>query len=253
MPMMSQQKNFRKGWTNEHLASYILSKISFISSPLKIGDDVGVDFFCILFEEEGKNLIPKHPFAIQIKSNRKPINIKKNLGTLEKLKIPFFIGVMTKDGIGIYSGEGICHFFALYGHSQKKIELKLEENKEHTNLIIEKKDKISIISSKILEINSNEEYKSIIPKIKEFEKSIIKIQKNLASMNNNSFLFETANGNAIIYTGPTSIKYFNGNLKNSLVEAFVNIDKIPLNEETKRIKEDYGKLRYFLKSIKWIK
>jgi len=253
---MSQQKNFRKGWTMEHLAAYILSKISFISAPLKIGDDIGIDFFCTLFEEEGNNLIPKNSFSIQIKSNKNSLDIKNKMGNLEKLKIPFFVGVASNDELEIYSGEGLCHFFALYGNSPKKIEAKLEEDtniyKNHPNFIIEEESKIKILFPKILKIKSNEEYRDIKEKRCIFEDNIQKIQRNLSSMNNNSFLFETTNGNAIIYTGPTSVKYFHVNLKNSLIEAFVNIDKIILTPETKKIKEDYEKLRNFLKSLGWI-
>jgi hypothetical protein len=41
----------RRGWENEHLAAVLLSGVSFIAHPLTIGDDIGSDFFCTLFEK----------------------------------------------------------------------------------------------------------------------------------------------------------------------------------------------------------
>lgn len=35
----------RRGWQNEHLAAFLLSKLAFVAQPAKIGDDIGTDFF----------------------------------------------------------------------------------------------------------------------------------------------------------------------------------------------------------------
>ena len=37
----------RRGWQNEHLSAFLLSKISYVAHPSRIGDDLG----CWLFFE----------------------------------------------------------------------------------------------------------------------------------------------------------------------------------------------------------
>jgi len=90
---MSHLFTMRKGWESEHLAHYLLSQISFISNPSIIGDDIGSDFICTLFEINKKKnkdfLIPKNSFAIQIKSNSRRINLTDKIGYLANLEIPF--------------------------------------------------------------------------------------------------------------------------------------------------------------------
>jgi hypothetical protein len=39
-----------KGWENEHLATFLLSRIAFVATPITVGDDIGTDIFCTLFE-----------------------------------------------------------------------------------------------------------------------------------------------------------------------------------------------------------
>jgi hypothetical protein len=89
---MAHLLKIRKGWENENLARFILSKFSFISHPATISDDLGVDFYCTFFvkvEKERKSpknkpikdvfVFPKHSFAIQIKSNRRGFDITNKL------------------------------------------------------------------------------------------------------------------------------------------------------------------------------
>ena len=72
---MSHQDSFRKGWQSEALAYYVISKFAFLDKPSTIGDDIGIDYHCTLFNKKQvrnkTNLIPtKYKFAIQIKSNK---------------------------------------------------------------------------------------------------------------------------------------------------------------------------------------
>ncbi len=53
---------FRKGWENENLAKFILSKFCFVAQPSTVSDDVGVDFFCTIFEKE---VIKKKEYIFQ--------------------------------------------------------------------------------------------------------------------------------------------------------------------------------------------
>lgn len=129
---MAHLGSFRKGWENENLACFILSKFSFISQPVTIADDCGSDFFCTIFQRKKGNgceyLIPKNSFAIQIKSNYETFDITNKIDYLESLEIPFFVGVADQKELklSIYSGEYIPILFSYVG-LPKKLEIILEK------------------------------------------------------------------------------------------------------------------------------
>ncbi len=115
---MSHLGKFRKGWENEHLASFLLSRISFVANPLTVTDDVGSDFFCTLFEvSEADQLFPRSSFAIQIKSSKDQIDATGKIEHLRKLELPFFVGVVDQRNLrlSIYSGDYLPIFFSHYG------------------------------------------------------------------------------------------------------------------------------------------
>ena len=101
----------RRGWQNEHLAAFLLSKFAFVASPLKIGDDLGADFFCTYFdtltEKNKEYLVPRNSFAIQVKSSGRIIEATKQIKYFLGLELPYFIGIVNqnKSNLTIYSGE----------------------------------------------------------------------------------------------------------------------------------------------------
>ena len=124
----------RKGWEDEHLAKYILSKFCFVSEPSTPGDDVGSDIICTFFKrekqiksntkgEEEVYLYPEISFAIQIKNKNdyiynKGITIKKNNSSyLNHIEIPYLVGLIdqNKSTLDIHLGESIPHFFSYFG------------------------------------------------------------------------------------------------------------------------------------------
>lgn len=248
-----QQKNFRVGWENEHFAAAILSKFCFISAPVKIGDDTGFDFMCTLFEERGNDLMPKNSFMIQIKSSARGFSkeIKKRQEMIEKLQIPYMVGIIDKETktLTIYSGEGLCSFFAL--GSRKKVVMELKESMVRS-FLKETEKQIRVIFPKVLKVKINSEYKDI-PNLKEFEEVLIRSQKNISRMKNNSFIFLTPTGEKVIYYGPTSAKHFLPNFIDTAAETVVNLEKITI-DKTKVSNEDVKKLEDLKKYLKenWV-
>jgi len=53
----------RIGWENERLASYLLSRFSFVAHTASIADDLGSDFFCTIFEFNRRR--PEEMFSYQ--------------------------------------------------------------------------------------------------------------------------------------------------------------------------------------------
>jgi hypothetical protein len=110
---MPHQRSFRLGWQSQNLARFILYNFAFLAEPVQVADDIGIDFFCTLFETrcEATNvaLIPRNSFAIQIKSESKSakIDLTGYLPYLQSMELPFFIGVVNRDNLTLafYSGE----------------------------------------------------------------------------------------------------------------------------------------------------
>ena len=85
----------RKGWENERLASYLLSRFSFVAQPSSVADDLGSDFFCTLFEivnaTSGREVLrPLNSLAIQVKSSAGEISMDNKIDYLMRLELPFF-------------------------------------------------------------------------------------------------------------------------------------------------------------------
>ena len=62
------------GWENEQLAHYLLSRFSFVAHPATVGDDIGSDFYCTIFDVLEAD-VPK----IERKRQRKPSVPRINL------------------------------------------------------------------------------------------------------------------------------------------------------------------------------
>jgi hypothetical protein len=84
---------FREGWENEHLATYLLSRIAFIANPITVADDFGSDFLCTLFEpreiDNRQQLFPLRSFALQVKSSRRRVRADNKIEYLNRLELPF--------------------------------------------------------------------------------------------------------------------------------------------------------------------
>jgi hypothetical protein len=111
----------RKGWENERLASYLLSRFSFLAQPSSIADDLGSDFFCTVFkiiDVSGRDaLVPRSSFAIQVKSSESEVSADNKINYLVGLELPFFVGVVRQSPaeMSIYSAEFLPLLFSEYG------------------------------------------------------------------------------------------------------------------------------------------
>ena len=228
----------RKGWQNEYLAEYLLSKFCFVAKPSTIGEDVGTDFFCVLYEViQNQFLQPKFSFAIQIKSNRKRIDISKNADYYADLEFPFFVGVMNqkKNKINIYSGEGITHFFTLIGNPTHKHNSKWykPENKiylDYYDSPIDRKELFTTNDNSFvikLPYIGSLDGSSTDDKIIELKKELTRvsnlIQKNISGLKNGSYVYEYYSGEKVIYAGLTSVNTYKENFSLRLAEAFSNL------------------------------
>ena len=253
--MGRQKKSFRIGWENEHLAAAILSKFCFISAPVKIGDDIGTDFFCTLFEQQGEDLIPKNSFMIQIKTSKRNLgkNIEKTWELISNTQIPYVLGFINRQdkSLIIYSGESLCHLAALSPADKKRrIILREDEFKSHLK---ETKKTVGANFHKVLEIKIDQDYKNIVG-LDEFKKILERDQKNISRIRNSSTIFELPNGKEVIYFGPESAKHHLANFIEAAKETLVNLEKIPIDKRSIS-EQEYTKLEELKEYLKknWVK
>lgn len=243
---MPQLLRFRKGWQREHLAKFILSKFSLVAEPSTISDDAGTDFFCTLFRifsnRNRKFLLPHTSFAIQIKSNKRQIEVTKKTNYLLKLEIPFFVGVVDEKNLNlkIYSGEAVDHFFSKYGdptkeNSDARVFIKLIEERGDLYWKDEGKKKYYLNFPKILEIGIDYNYENSSSEIDELFKVCSLIQENISSRKSTEYIYkiykQEQDGSipVVVYTGPGSLQTFRGNFFKRLAEVFCNLKWIYRN------------------------
>jgi hypothetical protein len=100
--------NFREGDRAEYLANYLLSGIGLVTPVLR-QEDIGIDFYCTLADNETGNLSFNHQFLIQAKSDKKDIIFgglnnkgkwkEHELIWLKNRESPIFIAVVDKTKI----------------------------------------------------------------------------------------------------------------------------------------------------------
>lgn len=228
---MPQLHKLRKGWEKEHLAKFILSKFCFISEPSTISDDVGTDILCTLFKiKDSQFLIPQNSFAIQIKSNKKDIDVGNKRNYLTGLELPYFVGVISEDEklISIYAGEYISDFFSSSAPSMptvKKICIKLiEERPEPLEMWKERRGKLSLYFPKVIDIPFDFDYIKNPEKIEGLFEICKMMQDNISSKTSNGFVFKKFKSNFVhIYAGAGSAQTFRNNYNQRLAEVFFNL------------------------------
>jgi hypothetical protein len=264
---MAHLLKFRKGWENENLARFILSKFSFISQPLTIADDLGADFFCTFFikaakERKTKNekiiedvfIYPKHSFAIQIKSSRRQFDITNKLEYFDNLEIPFFIGAVNqkKLSISIYSGDVIPELFSFIGLPPSNNKIKItakaalfENRKNHGQK--PRQTKYIIPFFKIGEILASDTEEKVRAFIESFSKICLNYQRNIISKKKFEFIFHDAiTLKPKIIAGCGSYEVFRDNFIERLAEVFCNLAWVASQRKDKdKFMQEYNVYKKF--------
>jgi hypothetical protein len=227
---------FRKGWENENLARYILSKFSFVAQPTSTGDDIGVDFFCTFIERKNqKCILPKNFFAIQIKSNMDKIDITDKIQYLESLELPFFVGVVEQKNLKLtlYSGEYIPIFFSYKGIPDKlQIELCDNAMSHSTEYFIQNGNRqFTLKFPKLIEISASFDTRKLDETLKPLYSSCSITQNNISSRKMEEYIFQIPRYpfNTVIFAGSGSEKVFRENFLKRLGEVFYNLDWLHAN------------------------
>ena len=228
--------SFRRGWENENLARFLLHKMAFIAHPATTAEDIGSDFFCTLFEARTlaghASIFPRNSFAIQIKSNSKPIDVSDKLQYLENLELPFFVGVADRVRLKltIYSGEYIPAFFSYKGVPDK-LEIELCEMSAIQSLddfFEECQGKFILRFPRVVDIEATSDEQQLRDIARKLVESCSLTYDNIASKRNGQYTFKSRMHGTdwpvpMAFAGPVSATQYRDNLVFRVAEAFMNM------------------------------
>ena len=241
---MGQLAAPRIGWENEHLATYLLSKVSFVANPITVSDDVGSDFFCTLFESRIENtaeqLFPRNSFAIQIKSKEETILATNKIEYLTNLELPFFVGVIDQKNLrlSIYSGEYVPILFTQHGIPQKELKLSPVRDvvsiKDYCRTKTDKSLKVLTAFLKmpfVMEISANDDRDTIRTKARQASDLCSRMHQNISTRVSQEYIFKLNEpGSTLIMAGSGSATTFRRNFCFRLAEALYNLQWLHANQ-----------------------
>ena len=254
--------SFRKGWQSENLARFILYKFSFVAHPSTVADDIGSDFFCTLFEVHREArydyLLPKNSFAIQVKSNADKVDVTDKLQYLENLEIPFFVGVVDRNGLKLtfYSGEYIPAFLSYKG-VPGRLEIEPCERVliQGPNGFFTQSDRDGYVLRfpKVVEIEAMTDGEELTARVEAIRKTCSLVYENIARKRNGRYIFKEYRDNSCMvmaFTGPTSFQLYRNNLVESLAEAFINLKWIYETSPDQFNEQEYRAYEGFFEQLK---
>ena len=224
----------RKGWENERLASYLLSRFSFVAQPSSVADDLGSDFFCTLFNivklDSGHDgLRPLSSFAIQVKSSAGDISMDNKIDYLERLELPFFIGVAHQSPatMTIYSAEILPYLFSLFGIPDRlSLRLVDQSGLDANHLCDDLRSEgrgIRVLCPAVATLNIADDRSALAATVETLHNICIRVNRNIAARMSHEYIFEMDGKNFQILAGPTSLQHFRVNFLKRLGEAFRNL------------------------------
>jgi hypothetical protein len=216
-----------KGWENEHLATFLLSRIAFVSSPIKVGDDVGTDVLCTLFESavhKGKPVIlPRSSLAVQVKSNRQPISLSGKLDYLARLEVPFYLGVVDQKALSVdlFSARFLPVVLSLKGPNSK-IRLKPVDAFRRDYRPIGKKGVTTLLCHKVATLRAHDDANATSAAATAISEDAAAALQAIVSRLNREYIFEIPGGEVEVVAGAGSLQTFRTSFYKRLAEAYYN-------------------------------
>ena len=223
----------RKGWENEKLASYLLSRFSFVAQPTSVADDLGSDFFCTIFEIHDSSgtdvLVPRSSFAIQVKSSISEVSMDNKIDYLDRLQMPFFIGVVTQSPgvMRVYSAELLPFLFVHKGrpHGLSMLPVSASDLNLGNYLDCPESECFRLRCPEVAEFRVDEDRSMLTAKVETLLRICTRAQGNIAARLSEEHIYDfDGKGNFQILAGPGSARHFRVNLLKRLAEVFSNLE-----------------------------
>jgi hypothetical protein len=221
---------FRKGWENERLAAYLLSRFSFVAQPTSSADDLGSDFFCTIFEireVSGKDaLMPRISFAIQVKSSEADVSADNKIEYLMGLELPLFIGVVTQSPpeMRIYSAELLPLLFAEIGRPTGLSLIPVAAFDPNNYYEDVGNQNIRLKCHLVTTLGVNDDRSTLTPKVNTLLRICTRAHSNIATRVNEEHIYDVdGRGLYKIAAGSGSALHFRLNFAKRLGEVFYNL------------------------------
>jgi hypothetical protein len=221
------------GWENEHFAAFLMSRIAFVASPMKVADDVGTDLFCTLHERRSPHntplLVPRNTIAVQIKSSSAVVNASKHVGYLARLEMPFYVGVVDqkKLSLDLYSVRFLPVLLTFRG-KQPKLKLRLVKG-VNGSLWTERKHGFELKCPKIVTLRAQDKGPAVARAVKSLGDDAALALQAIASRLNKDYVFDLLGGGIRVFAGKDSAKTFREGFYKRLAQAFKNFSWLLTN------------------------
>jgi len=217
-----------KGWENEHLATFLLSRIAFVASPVTVADDIGTDIFGTLFEvrkHKGQDvLLPRSSIAVQVKSNRNPVDVASKLDYLHRLEVPYYLGVVDQKHLTLelFSARFLPVLLSWRPHHARLFLAPVDEFQR--NYRPKADDGVfTLLCHKVATLDAHDDSSAIARCAEAIREDSRAALQAIASRLNQEYVFEIAGGEVEIYAGPGSAQTFRGAFFKRLGEAYFNL------------------------------
>jgi hypothetical protein len=198
-------------------------------------------------------LFPRSSFAIQIKSLKDKIDATGKIEYLEKLVLPFFVGVVDQSNLrlSIYSGEYLPVFFSHYGIPQD-LKLSLEDTPiTFDNYCdVRAEGKYVLRMPHLLDLEGQEESDAIVGKGQRLIQLCSRMLQNNSSRHNCEYVFHLGDGRVAIFAGIGSAQTFRNNFYYRLAEVFYNFEWLYRNNRDGFNLAEYQEFVRFYHAIK---
>ena len=220
--------NFRRGWENEHLATFLLSRIAFVASPVTVADDIGTDIFCTLFEaathKDKAVFLPRSSIAVQIKSNKKPVDIAPKLDYLSRLEVPYYLGVVDQEKLTLelFSARFLPALLSWKPQHTKLFLAPVEEfirdyRPEDANGVT------TLLCHKVGVLNAHDDAATSSRCANSIKQDASAALQAIASRLNHEYVFDIVGGEVEIFAGPGSAQTFRDAFFKRLGEAYFTL------------------------------
>jgi hypothetical protein len=218
-----------KGWENEHLATFLLSRIAFLGAPLRVGDDIGTDLFCTLFERQtnakgARMLLPRSSIAVQVKSSAAQFDVTARLEYLTRLEVPYYVGVVNQEvlTLTLYSARFLplmlSYRGARYRHALKPVSELTGGYREGNE-----EDGFVLLCPEVMTLRATDTVDEAASRARVLHDDAAAALAAIASRLNKEYIFEAPGGAVEIFTGKDSAESFRHSFYKRLAEALLNL------------------------------
>jgi len=217
-----------RGWENEHLATFLLSRVAFVASPVTVADDVGTDLFCTLYEHRLRNdvkvLVPRSSIAVQVKSSPEPVDIAERLDYPGRLEIPYYLGVVDQEALtlDLYSARLLPALLSFRGRPERLKLVPVEVFDRHYR---PGDDDVGyeLLCHKVVTLRAGDDHATTERAREALSDDAAAGRKGIASRLNQEYSFDIPGGDVEIFMGPGSAETFRESFFKRLAEALLNL------------------------------